>query len=167
MRFSSLLLLFPVLISAAHAADYPKPSSGTHVLHDFHFASGEVLPDLRIHYRTLGEPRRDQNGVVRNAVLILHGTTGSGANSYAIESSADYAPGPGLEQIRAPLLAINFADDLINPPELGVLEKEIGRVKRGKAIPIPRSDRTRSHGTHTLAAVWKEHLIRLLQETEK
>ncbi len=86
---------------------------------------------------------------------------------YAIESSADYDPGPALEQIQAPLLAINFADDLINPPELGILEKEIGRVKRGKAIVMPTSDRTRGHGTHTLAAAWKEHLIRLLQESEK
>ena len=85
---------------------------------------------------------------------------------YAIESSADYDPGPRLELIRAQLLAINFADDLINPPELGVLEKEIARVKRGKAVVIPRSERTRGHGTHTLAAVWKEHLIWLLQESE-
>ena len=75
---------------------------------------------------------------------------------YAIESSTDYDPGPGLETIRAPLVAINFEDDLINPPELGILEREIGRVKRGKAVVIPRSDRTRGHGTHTLAAVWKE-----------
>ena len=85
---------------------------------------------------------------------------------YAIESSADYDPGPGLERITAPLLAINFEDDLINPPELGILEREIRRVKRGKAIVIPRSDRTRGHGTHTLAAVWKEHLVGLLAATE-
>jgi homoserine O-acetyltransferase len=85
---------------------------------------------------------------------------------YAIESSADYDPGPGLGRIRAPLLAINFEDDLINPPELGILEREIRRVSRGKAVVIPRSDRTRGHGTHTLAAVWKNHLIWLLAETE-
>ena len=86
---------------------------------------------------------------------------------YAIESSADYNPGPGLERIRAPLVAINFEDDLINPPELGILEREIRRVARGKAVLIQRSDRTRGHGTHTLAAVWKDHLIRLLNETER
>src|SRR5689334_18622418 len=62
------------------AADYPEPTSGNYVLRDFRFASGEMLPELRIHYRTLGQPRRDERGVVRNAVLILHGTTGSGAN---------------------------------------------------------------------------------------
>jgi homoserine O-acetyltransferase len=86
---------------------------------------------------------------------------------YAIESSADYDPGPGLERITAPLLAINFEDDLINPPELGILEREIRRVKKGRAVVIPRSDRTRGHGTHTLAAVWKEHLVSLLNEAER
>src|SRR5581483_5800162 len=65
---------------ALRAADYPEPTAGDYTLRDFRFASGEVLPELRLHYRTLGEPRRDERGVVRNAVLILHGTTGSGAN---------------------------------------------------------------------------------------
>jgi homoserine O-acetyltransferase len=85
---------------------------------------------------------------------------------YAIESSADYDPGPRLERITAPLLAINFEDDLINPPELGILEREIRRLTRGRAIVIRRSDRTRGHGTHTLAAVWKDHLTELLGETD-
>ena len=61
---------------------------------------------------------------------------------YAVESSADYDPGPGLERIVVPLVAINFEDDLINPPELGILEREIRRVKRGKAVLVPRGDRT-------------------------
>jgi len=346
-----LLLTVPLLV---HAADYPQPTSGDFILRDYRFASGETLPELRIHYRTLGTPKKDRDGVVRNAVLVLHGTTGSGANFlrpefagelfgegqpldatryflilpdgighggsgkpsdglrarfprygyrdmveaqyrlvteglkvdrlrlvmgtsmggmhtwlwgethpemmdallplaslptqisgrnrvwrrviadairndpgwehgdyraqppslrtaagmlyfmgsnpverqkeaptreaadrvldgyvkqslrtsdandvlYAVESSADYDPGPGLGKIKAPLLAINFGDDLINPPELGVLEREVRRVKGGKAVLIPRSDRTRGHGTHTLAAVWKDHLVRLLEETE-
>ena len=84
---------------------------------------------------------------------------------YALEASHDYDPAPNLEKIRAPLLAINFADDLINPPELGILEREIKRVPHGKALLIPQSDKTRGHGTHTLAAVWKEHLLALLQES--
>jgi homoserine O-acetyltransferase len=335
------------------AALYPEPAEGDHVLRDFRFASGESLPELRIHYRTLGTPRRGGDGRVNNAVLVLHGTTGSGANFlrpefagqlfgkgqpldadryylilpdgighggsskpsdglrarfprygyrdmvaaqhrllteglrvdhlrlvmgtsmggmhtwlwgqtypdfmdallplaslpdqisgrnrvwrrvisdairndpaweggayrtqppslrtaagmlffmsgnpaerqkeaptreradraldeyvarairamdandvlYALESSADYDPAPGLDRIKAPLVAVNFADDLINPPELGVLERAIGRVRKGKAVVIPRSERTRGHGTHTLAAVWKDHLVRLLDES--
>src|SRR5439155_2500431 len=86
---------------------------------------------------------------------------------YAVEASHDYHPAPGLEKIRAPLLAINFADDLINPPELGILEREIKRVPHGRAIVVPLSDKTRGHGTHTLAAVWKEHLVELLKRSER
>jgi homoserine O-acetyltransferase len=85
---------------------------------------------------------------------------------YALEASRDYDPGPGLEKIRAPLLAINSADDLINPPELGILEREIARVPNGRAIVLPLSERTAGHGTHTLAAVWKEYLLSLLRDTE-
>ena len=346
-----LLLLF--VPSRLLAAEYPAPISADHVIRDFRFASGATLPELRVHYRTIGTPHRRNDGRVDNAVLILHGTTGSGASFlrpefagelfgvgqpldagryyliladgighggsskpsdglharfprygyrdmieaqfrllteglkvdhlrlvmgtsmggmhtwlwgethpefadalmplaslptqisgrnrawrrlmsdairndpswengdyrkqppslktaaemlflmsnnpverqkeapthadadrvldafvartipaldandvlYAIESSSDYDPAPGLARIVVPLLAINSEDDLINPPELGILEQSIRLVKRGKAIVIPRSDRTRGHGTHTLAAVWKEHLQTLLSET--
>jgi homoserine O-acetyltransferase len=86
---------------------------------------------------------------------------------YAIEASHDYDPGPTLEKIQAPLLAINSADDLINPPELGILEREIKRVPHGRAIVIPLSDKTRGHGSHTLAALWKEELVKLLNDTAR
>jgi homoserine O-acetyltransferase/O-succinyltransferase len=82
---------------------------------------------------------------------------------YQIEASYDYDPGPGLEKIRAHLLAINSADDLINPPELGILEREIKRVAKGRAVVIPSSPETRGHGTHTIAAVWKKYLEELLK----
>jgi homoserine O-acetyltransferase len=82
---------------------------------------------------------------------------------YQLEASRDYDPAPGLEKIRAPLLAINFADDLINPPELGILEREIKRVPGGRALLIPLTPQSRGHGTHTVAAVWKEHLAELLR----
>jgi len=86
---------------------------------------------------------------------------------YALEASYDYDPGPNLEKIRAPLLAVNFADDLINPPELGILEREIKRVPPGRAIVIPFNDKTRGHGSHTVAALWKDQLENLLKQTEK
>ena len=86
---------------------------------------------------------------------------------YALESSHDYDPGPDLEKIKAPLLAVNSADDLINPPELGILEKEITRVPRGRAVVVPFSDKTAGHGTHTIAAVWKAYLVELLRASEK
>src|SRR5437667_69499 len=86
---------------------------------------------------------------------------------YALEASHDYDPGPNLEKIRAPVLAINFADDLINPPELRILETEIKRVPHGRAIIVPISDKTRGHGSHTLAALWKDELVKFLKETSK
>jgi len=85
---------------------------------------------------------------------------------YALEASRDYDPGPMLEKIRAPLLAINSADDLINPPELGIVEHEIKRVPKGRAVVIPLSDKTRGHGSHTIAALWKDQLVKLLEETK-
>jgi homoserine O-acetyltransferase/O-succinyltransferase len=333
------------------AAEYPTPVQGDFVVKNFRFASGETLPELRLHYRTIGTPVRDAQGVVRNAVLIMHGTGGTGnqflradfagelfgagalldatryfivlpdgighgqsskpsdglrarfprygyadmidaqyrllteglgvnhlrlvmgtsmggmhtwvwggrypdfmdalmplaslptqisgrnrvwrrividairndpewrggaytvqpqslrtaqgllylmssnpvlrqqqmqtlaasdaafdgslasslktgdANDllYQVEASRDYDPGPNLEKIRAPLIAVNSADDLINPPELGILEREIKRVRNGKAVVLPLSPETRGHGSHTVAALWKRYLEELLR----
>ena len=354
VRLAAALLLVATA-GGLRAADYPAPEPGDFVMRDFQFKSGESLPELRIHYMTLGKPQRDAQGLVTNAVLIMHGTTGNGSNFirpefagelfgkgqlldatkyyivlpddighghssrpseglhakfphygyrdmieaehrlvseglkvnhlrlvmgtsmggmhtwlwgetypdfmdalmplaslptqmsgrnrmwrrividairtdpewkngdyetqphglriaaemlavmgsnpvlrqkesptlaaadknfdnevnrslrnmdannvlYAVRSSEDYDPGPGLEKIQAPLIAINSADDLINPPELGILEREIKRVKRGQMVMIPLSDKTRGHGTHTLAAIWKDHLAELLKESER
>ncbi|WP_243304793.1 alpha/beta fold hydrolase [Geothrix oryzisoli] len=347
----------PLLLLAAVCAGLlpaQTPTEGEAVLRDFRFRSGEAMAELRIHYRTYGTPRRDASGVVRNAVLITHGTTGSGAQFtgpafagqlfgpgqpldatthfivlpdgighgksskpsdglharfprygyldmveaqrrllaealgvthlrlvmgtsmggmhtwlwgelhpdmmdalmplaslptqiagrnrvwrrmaidairldpqwqggdykaqpgslrlaaqmlyfmssnpvlrqqesptlaqadakldafvdryvktadandmlYALEASKDYDPGPGLERIQAPLLAVNSADDLINPPELGLLEREIRRVPKGRAVVLPLSPETRGHGSHTVAALWKDLLVDLLKRSE-
>src|SRR5216117_807654 len=86
---------------------------------------------------------------------------------YQVAASRDYDPGPDLEKIRAPLLAINSADDLINPPELGILEREIKRVPKGRALVLPLSPETRGHGTHTVAAIWKQYLQELLAASNK
>ena len=352
LRLFALLVLVTAA-GALSAADYPPPTEGDCMIRDFKFTSGETLPELKIHYRTLGKIDKDAQGKVTNAVLIMHGTTGSGAQFirpefagelfgkdqpldatkffivlpdgighgksskpsdgmhakfprygyidmveaqyrlltdglgvnharlvmgtsmggmhtwlwgethsdfmdalmplaslptqisgrnrgwrriiidairndpawnggeyktqppslrtaaemlwfmssnpilrqkdaptlvkmdevldkfadgitkdddandvlYALEASRDYDPGPNLEKIRAPLLAINSADDLINPPELGILEREIKRVPHGRAIVIPLSDQTRGHGSHTIAALWKNELVKLLKES--
>ena len=344
-----------VIVRPLCAADYPVPAENDYVIHDFKFASGETLPELRIHYRTIGKIDKDPQGKTRNVVLILHGTTGSGAQFIrpefagelfgkdqpldatkffivlpdgighgksnkpsdgmhakfpdygyvdmveaqyqlltdglgvnhlrlvmgtsmggmhtwlwgelhpdfmdalmplasfptqisgrnrawrriiidaihndpawnggeyktqppslrtaaemlwfmssnpvlrqkeaptlmktdedldkfvvdymktadandvlcAVEASHDYDPGPNLEKIHAPLLAINSADDLINPPELGILEREIKRVPQGRASVIPFSDKTRGHGSHTVASLWKDDLAKLLSDSPK
>jgi len=355
-RIRSLTFVSAIFTASfVFGAEYPTPTEGDYVVRDFKFTSGETLPELRLHYRTLGKPENDAHGQTRNAVLIMHGTTGSGAQFirpefagelfgkdqpldatkffivlpdgighgksskpsdgmhakfprygyidmveaqyrllteglgvnharlvmgtsmggmhtwlwgelhpdfidalmplaslptqisgrnrawrrliidairndpgwhggdytsqppslrtaaqmlwfmssnpvlrqkeaptltgtdaalnkfvdnyiktdnandvlYAVEASHDYDPSPNLEKIRAPLLAINSADDLINPPELGILEREIKRVPKGHAVIIPLSDKTRGHGSHTVAALWKDELMSLLKETER
>ncbi len=70
---------FVALLNAARAANYPAPTEGDFTVRDFTFASGETLPELRVHCRTIGKPEKDAQGKTRNAVLIMHGTTGSGA----------------------------------------------------------------------------------------
>ena len=110
--------------------------------------------------------RADADRVIDTYVANYIKTNDANDILYALESSADYDPSPGLERITAPLLAINSADDIVNPPELQILEREITRVKKGRAIMIPLSDKTAGHGTHTLAAVWKQYLVELLRETE-
>jgi homoserine O-acetyltransferase len=85
---------------------------------------------------------------------------------YALESSTDYDPSPRIEKIQAPLFAVNSADDEVNPPELGILEREIQRVPHGRYILIPTSGETRGHGTHSRAVVWKNYLLELLRQSE-
>ena len=353
--YSTIVLLTLAASPAAQGQqNWPAPKEGDYTIHDFQFESGEMLPELRMHYRTLGEPRTNAAGVVENAVLILHGTTGSGsgflvdhfagvlfspgglldaaryfiilpddvghghsskpsdglharfplydyhdmvraeyrlvseglgvnrlrlvlgtsmgamhtwmwgemypdfvqalmplaclpieisgrnrmmrdmvmrairddpewnhgeyktqprgldaaiyvmmvlvssplqwqeeaptqqaadamfdqmvkryreiedANDmlYAFNASRDYNPEPELEKIRAPLMAVNSADDQVNPPELNIVPKLIGRVKRGRFVLIPISDQTRGHGTHSFPAVWKQYLEELLEESK-
>ena len=348
-----LLACLVVVAGTVAAADFPAPVEGDFVVHGFTFTTGETLPELTLHYRTIGTPRRDASGVVGNAVLILHGTGGVGsgflaqsfggqlfgagqlldatryfiilpdgighgksskpsdglrtrfpkytyddmvraqhllltdglkvnhlrlvlgtsmgamhcwvwgemfpdfvdglvplasvptqiagrnrvmrtmvmdsirndpawrggnyteqprqglvgainlllmmtssplqwqtqnptrdtadrwyenqitsrvattdANDmlYQFNASRDYDPSPNLETITAAVLAINSADDVVNPPELGLMEKLITRVKRGKYVLIPTSDQTRGHGTHSLPAVWGQHLADFLKE---
>ncbi|HEX7577725.1 MAG TPA: alpha/beta fold hydrolase, partial [Verrucomicrobiae bacterium] len=349
-----LFLLATATATVFAQTNYPAPVSGDYTIHDFHFRNGESLPEVHMHYLTFGQPRRDAQGVICNAILILHGTTGSSAQflrsefagqlygkgqpldvtryyliipdnlghgksskpsdgqharfpkygyqdmieaqyrllterlnvnhlrlvigtsmggmhtwlwgeihpdfmdalmplaslpmqisgrnrdwrrviidsiryspdwqsgdypsqpsglriaaetlyfmgsnpvlrmkesptlkqsdealnryiasamtnldandvMYAFAASEDYDPGPGLGKIQAPLLAINSADDLINAPELRVLQREIKHVKHGKAVVIPFSDQTVGHGSHTKAVLWKKYLVRLLRKTE-
>ncbi|MBI1872377.1 MAG: alpha/beta fold hydrolase [Acidobacteria bacterium] len=350
---AGLLAFLVGVVGSAQGTGYPAPVEGDFVVREFTFTTGEKLPELRLHYRTIGTPKRDASGVVRNAVLILHGTGGSGqgflspnfggqlfgagqlldatryfivlpdgighgrsskpsdglrmtfpkytyddmvrahhalltdglkvnhlrlvlgtsmgamhcwvwgemypdfvdglvplasapteiagrnrvmrkmiidsitsdpawkngdytepplqglrgainilmmmtssplqwhkqyptradadawyegqiksrvastdANDmiYHYSASREYNPSPNLDKITAAVLAINSADDVVNAPELGLMEKLMPRVKRGAYILIPTSDQTRGHGTHSLPTVWGGHLKRFLEQ---
>jgi homoserine O-acetyltransferase len=86
---------------------------------------------------------------------------------YQWEASRDYNASAGLERIKATLLAINSADDERNPPELGLLDREIKRVTNGRVLLIPASDQTAGHGTTAQARFWKQDLAELLQSAPR
>jgi homoserine O-acetyltransferase len=350
---SFFLLL--ALVAPAAARTIPEATAGDFVLRDFRFGTGDVLPELRLHYRTIGTPRRNAAGAVANAVLVLHGTGGSGAQFltenfagvlfgpgqlldaarwflilpdgighggsskpsdgrrmkfphytfddmveaqhrllveglkvehlhlilgtsmggmhawvwgekypgfmdglvplasvptqiagrnrvlrkmiaddirgdpewrngdyerqprgltaaiqvllfmtssplqwhktaptrdeadkfleeqmrtrlasadannmlYAFEASREYDPSADLAKIQAPVLAINSADDEVNPPELGLMERLISRVPKGRYVLIPTGPETRGHGTHSWPAVWQKYLKDFLEELDR
>jgi homoserine O-acetyltransferase len=85
---------------------------------------------------------------------------------YAFNASRNYDPSPKLGGIKAHVTFINSADDQINPPELGIAEREIKKVKNGRFVLLPISDQTRGHGTHSLPVVWKQYLAELLAKSE-
>ncbi|WP_210422438.1 alpha/beta fold hydrolase [Spirosoma sp. KCTC 42546] len=84
---------------------------------------------------------------------------------YQFDASRDYNPAPYLSKIKAPVFAINSADDQVNPPELQLMEKHIGSVKRGRYILLPISDKTTGHGTHSNPTIWGGYLQELLALT--
>ena len=86
---------------------------------------------------------------------------------YAFSASRNYDPSPNLDKIIAPVMFINSADDFINPPELGIAEREIKKVKRGRFVLLAISHKTHGHGTHTDAAVWQRYLKELLDESRR
>ena len=84
---------------------------------------------------------------------------------YAFNSSRDYDPSTKLDTVKTWVMAINSADDQVNPPELNIVPKEIKKVRHGQFVLLPISDQTRGHGTHSLPAMWKQYLVKLLNES--
>jgi len=139
--------------------EYTGPLKG---MHGAHFALFIMTSSpLQLHRQA---PTRDQADEAFNRRFHLQARQPDPNDMlYAYECSRDYNPAPHLEKIVAPLFAVNSADDQVNPPELGILEREIGRVKRGRYILIPTSDRTRGHGTHSIPSIWGGYLAELLR----
>ena len=126
-----------------------------------------VMSSIPLQQQKQASTREEADRMFDNAVT--NALNGKDANDmlYQFNASRDYNPQPLLETIKAPLVAINSADDQVNPPELGIAEREIKRVKRGRFILIPISDQTRGHGTHSLPALWKQYLADLLEESKQ
>ena len=111
-----------------------------------------------IQYQRSAPTRDSADHFLASRLRAMVATSDANDLLYQIASSRDYDPSAHLEQIAAPVLAINSADDVINPPELGLMERLMPRVAHGRYVLLPLSDATRGHGTHTMAAVWKSYL---------
>jgi homoserine O-acetyltransferase len=123
------------------------------------------LGSAPLYDQTLFPTRDTADAYYENTVKKLVSRYDANDMIYQFESSRDYDPKGDLGKITAPLLAINSADDQINPPELGIVEREIVHVKRGRFVLLPITAATRGHGTHTLPAIWGAYLAQLLAET--
>jgi homoserine O-acetyltransferase len=123
--------------------------------------SAPLLMQKRFPTRTLAED------YVNRTLDSLIAETDANNFLYYVDASRNYNPEPKLGTITAPVLWINSADDFINPPELGIAQKLVTRMPHAQFILIPISEATHGHGTHTVAAVWKDYLIAFLQQTDK
>jgi len=109
-------------------------------------------------------PTRELADKLLDARLAAPFTADANDVLYQWDASGDYNPAPMLDRIQAPVLAINSADDERNPPETGLMEREIERLKNGKLFLIPASDKTRGHGTVGMAKFWKQQLQEFLEK---
>jgi homoserine O-acetyltransferase len=112
-------------------------------------------------------PTRDKADQILNQRLNAPFAGDANDHLYQWDSSRDYNPSAGLEKIQATVLAINSADDERNPPEIGVLDREIKRVKNGRVFLIAASENTAGHGTTGQARFWKSELAALLQSAPR
>jgi homoserine O-acetyltransferase len=112
------------------------------------------------------EPTREKaDAFLENRIAQGMKTTDANDMLYYFDASRNYNPEPQLGRIAAPLTAVNSADDTINPPELGIIDQDIKRVRNGRYILLPITDQTRGHGTHSLPAIWGSYLKELLERS--
>jgi homoserine O-acetyltransferase len=133
----------------------------THWVYSAPFAA--LMTESAAHFQQVAPSRAAMDELYRR---MVEGAKKLDANNqlYATEAVMDYDPSQDLEKIKAKLLAINFADDEVNPPELGVVEPAIRRIAGARFVLIPASDRTHGHYTYNLAATWKQHLADFMKE---
>jgi homoserine O-acetyltransferase len=120
-----------------------------------------------LQWHTAAPTRDGADAFLAEQVARRLATTDANDMLYAFEASRDYDPSPGLERIRARVLAVNSADDLVNPPELGLMEPLMARIPDARYVLLPTTAATRGHGTHSLPQIWHDELERFLKETER
>jgi len=136
-----------------------EPRAGIQIAADFLIIAGSAP----LHMQEDLPTREAADKYLEDSLQRLTKTLDANDVLYAVNASRNYNPRPKLETIQAQVMYINSGDDFINPPELGIAEREIRRVKNGKFALLPASDQTHGHGTHTWAAVWGGYLKELLE----
>ena len=147
-----------------HNGDYTtEPRAALQIATDFLLVAGSAPLHMQEDLPTREAADKYLDEYMKRAVAGLD------ANDllYAVDASRNYDPSPKLDAIKVPVMFINSADDFINPPELGIAQCEIMKVKNGKFILLPTSEQTHGHGTHTWAAVWQRYLKELLDESQR
>ena len=146
------------------SGDYTtEPRAGLQIAADFLLIAGSAPLLMQKNL-----PTRDAaDKYLNDSMKRITSTLDANDMLYAVNASRNYDPSAKLETIKAPVMFVNSADDFINPPELGIAEREIKRVRGGKFVLIPTSDQTHGHGTHTWAAVWQQYLKELLEKKAK
>lgn len=136
-----------------------QPSGLLAALHFLWYVGTAPLNDQR-----LGPTRDSADAYITGWVRARLASTDANDFVYAVDASRDYDPSLELGRITAPVLAINTADDEINPPELGIMERLMPSVRYGRYVLLPVSTATRGHGTHSQPVVWKNYLVNFLAE---
>jgi homoserine O-acetyltransferase/O-succinyltransferase len=139
-----------------------EPRAGLQIGADFLVIAGGAPLHMQEDFPTREAADKYLDDVMRRTVAGLD------ANDllYAVAASRNYDPSAKLAEIKAPVMFVNSADDFINPPELGIAEREIKKVPHGRFVLLPISEETHGHGTHTLARVWQQYLKELLAESQ-
>ena len=139
-----------------------EPKQGLHNANEITFIMGSSPLQLQTN-----APTRDKaEQYIDSTLARSDANTDANDLIFYDNASRNYDPSPNLERITVPVLWINSADDFINPPELGIAEKMVKRMPNARFILLPISDMTRGHGTHTVAAVWKDYLAEFMRNTE-
>ena len=125
-----------------------------------------VMVSSPLQYQLAAPTRETSEALMDNLIERYRSRMDANDLIYAFDASRFYNPAPHLAAIEAPLFAINSADDQVNPPELGILERETQRVAKGRAVVLPITTMTRGHSTHSLPTIWGPYLARLLAATD-
>jgi homoserine O-acetyltransferase/O-succinyltransferase len=139
-----------------------EPKRGLNNANELTFVMGSSPLQLQKNAPT----RQQAEQYIDNSLARVDANTDANDMIFYYNASRNYDPSPNLERITVPVLWINSADDYINPPELGIAEKMVKRMPNARFILLPISDATRGHGTHTVAAVWKDYLAEFMRATE-